>query len=74
VLYGMRLPLHHIMYFMLAESNLMKSIIKLQSNTTYILNQISRLHVMDLFTNPSSGLLYKTNKEMRWYFNISKLI
>jgi len=30
---------------------------------------------MDLFTNPSSGLLYKTNtKEMRWYFNIIKFV
>jgi len=30
---------------------------------------------MDFFTDPSSGLLYKTNtKEMRWYFNIIKFV
>jgi len=30
---------------------------------------------MDLFTNPSSALLYRTNtKEMQWYFNIIKSV
>lgn len=37
----------------------------LQSNTTYIVNQMRRLHVSVELTNPSSVFLYKTkSKEM----------
>jgi hypothetical protein len=43
--------------------NYKKKLIKFQSNTTDILNQMLGKHVSDKLTNPSSGLVYKINSK-----------